>query len=267
MPYGMIHYNAPGDTFEEFIKYVADTGFDCVEVMIYDVWPRDTEFTEDLAHEAKAILDTHEVFASALTAANDFVQLEAAAIAEQVDRMQKVAQLAKILQTDILRTEGGQPKDEVPEDKWAEAIAGCLKACVPFCEDMGMKMAVDNHGVVSNDPKVLMAALSAVDHPLVGSNLDTMNFRWWGNAVEDLPQIYRDVAPYVKHTHMKDGTGVRREYVGAALGEGEIPLVGVVESLVEAGYDGVWCAEWEGKGDKGEGYAACLKWMKENCPG
>jgi sugar phosphate isomerase/epimerase len=79
--------------------------------------------------------------------------------------------------------------------------------------------------------------------------------------------IYRDVAPYVKHTHMKDGTGVRREYVGAALGEGEIPLVGVVESLVEAGYDGVWCAEWEGKGDKGEGYAACLKWMKENCPG
>ena len=111
MPYGMIHYNAPGDTFEEFIKYVADTGFDCVEVMIYDVWPRDTEFTEDLAHEAKAILDTHGIFASALTAANDFVQLEAAAIAEQVDRMQKVAQLARILQTDILRTEGGQPKD------------------------------------------------------------------------------------------------------------------------------------------------------------
>ena len=267
MAFGMIHYNAPGDTFEEFVKYVADTGFDCIEVMIYDVWPRDAEFDADRAHEAKAILDKYGIFASALTAANDFVQLDAAAIKAQAERMQKVAELALILKTNVLRTEGGQPKDAVPEEKWAEAIAGCLKACVPFCEDMGIKMAVDNHGVVSNDPKVLLPALEMADSPHAGSNLDTMNLRWWGNAVEDLPGIYKALAPYVFHTHMKDGAGSRSEYQGEALGHGEIPLNIVVEELTAVGYEGVWCAEWEGRGDKGQGYADCLAWMKANCPG
>lgn len=266
MPFGMIHYNAPGDTFEEFITYVAETGFDCVEVMIYDVWPRDTEFDTAMAKEAKYLLDYHGIHASALTAANDFVLLDPKAIDEQVERMQKVAELARILDTDVLRTEGGRPKDEVPEEKWAEAIAGCLKACIPFCRDMGIKLAVDNHGVVSNDPKVLLAALRAVDSEHIGSNLDTMNLRWWGNAVEDLPGIYRDLAPFVFHTHMKDGTGSRGEYKGAALGQGEIPLMSAVEALVDAGYAGVWCAEWEGRTDKAQGYADCLRWMKANCP-
>ncbi len=267
MPFGQIHYNAPGDNFEEFVEYVAATGFDCIEVMITDVWPKDAEYNEDLAYEAKAILDAHGIFASALTAANDFVQLDAAAIKQQVERMQQVAQLAQILDTDILRTEGGQPKDEVPEEKWAEAIAGCLQACLPFCQDLGVKMAVDNHGVVSNDPAVLLGALERVSSPYAGSNLDTMNYRWWGNAVADLPRIYKDIAPYVLHTHMKDGTGSRGDYQGMALGQGEIPLPMVIDELVAVNYQGVWCAEWEGKGDKGEGYAACLAWMRANCPG
>jgi sugar phosphate isomerase/epimerase len=154
----------------------------------------------------------------------------------------------------------------VPPERYAEAIAGCLKACVPFCEDMDVKLAVDNHGVVSNNPAVLLPALEAVSSRYIGSNLDTMNLRWWGNAVEDLPKIYHDLAPYVFHTHMKDGSGVRGEYQGAALGEGEIPLNVAVQELVAAGYTGAWTAEWEGKGDKAAGYQACLAWLKANCP-
>jgi sugar phosphate isomerase/epimerase len=267
MPFGLIHYNAPGDTFEEFVQYAATTGFDSIEVMIYDVWPKDAEFDPTRAHEAKAILDKHGIAASALTAANDFVQLDPAAIQQQVDRMQQVSQLAQILGTNVLRTEGGQPKDAVAPEKWAEAIAGCLKACVPFCQDMNIKLAVDNHGVVSNDPNVLLPALEAVGSEYIGSNLDTMNLRWWGNAVADLPGIYKALAPYVFHTHMKDGTGSRAEYKGAVLGHGEIPLMTAVNALKEAGYNGVWCAEWEGKTDKAQGYADCLAWMKANCPG
>ena len=267
MAFGLIHYNAPGDTFEEFVAYAAEAGFDCCEVMITDVWPRDAAFDPERAHEAKAILDRHGVAASALTAANDFVQLDAAAIAEQVERMQQVAELALILETNTLRTEGGQPKDSVPEEKWAEAIAGCLKACIPFCKDMGIRLAVDNHGLVTNDPKVILKALELADSEVAGSNLDTMNLRWWGNPVEDLPAIFKALAPYVFHTHMKDGTGSRSEYRGAVLGQGEIPLRAAVDALVEAGYDGVWCAEWEGRTDKARGYADCLAWMRANCPG
>ncbi|MBN2450513.1 MAG: sugar phosphate isomerase/epimerase [Lentisphaeria bacterium] len=267
MAFGLIHYNAPGDTFEAFVRYAAEAGFDCCEVMITDVWPRGAAFDPARAHEARSILDRHGVFASALTAANDFVQLDAAAVEQQVSRMRQVAELARILGTGTLRTEGGQPKEGVPEERWAEAIAGCLKACGPFCQDLGVRLAVDNHGTITNNPKVLLRALELADSPHAGSNLDTMNLRWWGNAVEDLPAIFRALAPYVFHTHMKDGTGVRGEYRGAVLGQGEIPLGVAVGALVAAGYKGVWCAEWEGRTDKARGYADCLAWMKANCPG
>jgi len=61
MSFGLIHYNAPGDTFEEFIAFAAEAGFGSVEVMIYDVWPKDTEFCTEKAYEAKAILDKHGI--------------------------------------------------------------------------------------------------------------------------------------------------------------------------------------------------------------
>ena len=32
MKYGLIHYNTPGDTLEEFLDYTAETGFDAVEL-------------------------------------------------------------------------------------------------------------------------------------------------------------------------------------------------------------------------------------------
>ncbi|MFO7946633.1 MAG: sugar phosphate isomerase/epimerase family protein [Armatimonadota bacterium] len=267
MPYGVIHYNTPADDFEEFIKWASETGFECCEVMLRDVWPDESEYQEDGAHKAKEILDEHGMFASALQAGNDFVQLDDEAVQEQAERMEKVARLAKILGTDVLRTEGGRPKDEVPMHRWSEAMAKCLKACVPFCEDMGVKLAVDNHGVVSNNPVVILEALHAVDHELIGSNLDTMNLRWWGNPVSELPTIYRALAPFVHHVHMKDGFNARPDYQGQDLGNGEIPLKECVDILVEAGYNGPWIAEWEGQGDKGEGYANCLKWLKANCPG
>lgn len=267
MAFGLIHYNAPGSTFEEFIQYAAGAGFNCCEVMLNDVWPKDAPFDLDRAREARAILERHGMFAATLTAGNDFVQLDAVAIRQQVERMQQVARLAKELGARILRTEGGQPKESVPEAKWSEAIAGCLKACIPFCQDMDIRMAVDNHGYVTNNPKVLLKALELADSKYAGSNLDTMNLRWWGNAVADLPSIYKALAPYVLNTHMKDGTGVRAEYKGAVLGQGEIPLKSAVDALVAAGYRGVWCAEWEGRTDKAQGYADCLAWMKANCPG
>ena len=266
MKYGLIHYNAPGDTFEEFLQYAKETGFDSVEVSIADVWVPDQGEPEAQAEQAKALLDKYGIAASALSANNDFVQLDEEAIAAQVTRMEHVAKLATIVGADCLRTEGGQPKDGVPEDKWAEAIAGCLNRCLDFCEALKVKLAVDNHGYVTNDPDVMIKMLELAPSPWVGTNLDTMNYRWWGNELDKIDWIYTQVAPRTFHTHLKDGTGSRQNYVGAALGDGEINLKHAVSCLVKSGYKGVWCAEYEGREDTGVGYAKCLKWMKANCP-
>lgn len=266
MRLGLIHYNAPGATVAEFLDYVKETGFGWVELQCTDVWPAGEEDPEARAVEVKELLDARGIMASALSAHNDFVVLRADEVAAQVERMKRVCELAKILGTDTLRTEGGSPKDSVPQNRWAEAIIGCLVPCKEFIEPMGIKLAVDNHGWVTNDGDLQLNVFETVGSPNVGSNLDTMNYRWFGHDLATIDRYYNQLAPYVLHTHLKDGTGSRENYRGAALGDGEINLAYAIECLVAAGYQGVWCAEYEGPPPTGQGYAKCLAWMGENCP-
>ncbi len=265
MKYGIIHYNAPGDTLKEFLCYAKDTGFDSVELTISDVWDEEESPGQDQAKQVHDLLEDIGLSVSALAACNDFVVLDSEAVTRQVQRMARVCRLAQILDCNVIRTEGGAPKDEVPPERWSEAIANCLLRCLEFAEPMGMKFAVDNHGVITNEWPVQLEVFAQVDSPLVGANLDTMNYRWFGHSLEKLHEIYQDIAPYVMHTHMKDGFGSREEYKGQALGEGEIDLAWAVQCCQQAGYDGVWCAEYEGSEDTGIGYRKCLEWMKVNC--
>lgn len=266
MKLGIIHYNAPGDTLEEFLRYAADTGFGYVELQIRDVWPPDDESPEKTAEDARRLLDSMGLKASALSAGNDFIVLDPEAVTAQVQRMKRICELAQILGTDVVRTEGGSPKDAVPEERHVEAMAGCLTCCREFIEPMGIKLAVDNHGWVTNDGDLQVELFKRVDSPNVGANLDTMNYRWRGHDLDTIAHYYEIVAPYTFHTHLKDGTGSQKEYVGAALGEGEINLAYAIECLQKVGYDGVWCAEYEGREDSAIGYRKCLEWMKANCP-
>jgi len=264
MKLGLIHYNAPGDTLEEFLDYVADTGFECVELRGTDLWPEGVDDPKPSTIEAKQMCDDRGLVVSGVSLGNDFVLLDDDAIAEQVERTKRFAELALMCDCNIFRTEGGRPKDEVPEDRQAEAIIKCVTACLPMCEEMDIYLAIDNHGVVSNDYELQLEVFEAVASPHVGANCDTMNYRWFGYEVEKLPEIYEAIAPYVMHTHMKDGTGARGEYVGAALGDGEIPLDVALKAFKGAGYDGAYCAEYEGKEDSAIGYRKCLDWLRAN---
>jgi len=262
---GVIHYNFPTlPTLTDFLQYAADTGFEYVELQCGDVGVDTDDNPEATAEKVRQEVESRGLKVSALAAGNDFVVLDEEVVARQVARMQRVCRLAQILGTDVIRTEGGSPKDEVPEARYVEAMAGCLKRCAEFCEDMQIKLAVDNHGVVTNDADLQVELFETVGSRFVGANVDTMNYRWKGHSLETVNRFYEIIAPYAFHTHLKDGTGSRGNYVGAVLGEGEIDLAHAVDCLKRAGYEGVWCAEYEGREVTTVGYAKCLEWMKAN---
>lgn len=265
MKFGVIHYNFPGFSFQEFLKFVSDTGYKFVELQIGDVWSKDTTNPEAEAEKVRKEVESHSLTVSALAAGNDFVQLDEEAIRLQVERMRRICGLAKILGTNVIRTEGGQPKDSVPEGKLVEAMAGCLTRCREFIEPDDIYLAVDNHGWVTNDGDRLLALFNRVGSKHVGTNLDTMNYRWFGHEIPTINRFYEIVAPYVFHIHLKDGFGSRQNYRGAVLGEGEIDLQHAVNCLKKAGYQGVWCVEYEGpEAAGGVGYRKCFEWLKAN---
>lgn len=263
---GVIHYNWPGFTFAEFLKFAADTGYQYVELQLPDVWPNETDNPERNAERVRKEVESYGLKVSALAAQNDFAQLEEQAIRYQVERMERVCRLAKILNEEaVVRSEGGAPKDSVPQEKWLDALYECFRRCVEFVDELNVALAIDNHGYITNDYQLLHALLTRVNHPLIGTNLDTMNYRWYGHDLETCKRIYEIMAPYAKHTHMKDGFGSRSDYRGAELGGGEIDLLYALECLKKAGYSGVYCAEYEGpEAAGGVGYAKCYQWLKEH---
>ena len=251
---GLIHYPFPDLSLQEFLDYAASTGFEYVELQIRDVWDEQQPSCEPeaAAVQVKAQLDGLGLAVSALSAANDFVVLDPDEIDRQVERMKRIMALAGALGAGCVRTEGGAEKDSVPPRRWAEA------------KRTGVGLAVDNHGTVTNADGVLEEVFERVRSPLIGANLDTYNWRWYGHDLATVRRLWDVVIPRTLHVHLKDGVSDRQLYEGRVLGEGELGVADAVTRLKAAGYDGVWCAEYEGKEDDHVGYARCLDWMKAN---
>ena len=268
---GVIHYNWPNFSFAEYLRFAAESGYSYVELMSGDVWPDhtfkgDAGEMREAAQRVRKEVEAHGLQVSAFGAGNDFVQLEESAVQYEVERMRKICELTRVLGDEaVVRTEGGAPKDEVPQAKWWDAMSDCFSRCTPFLDELQVGLAVDNHGYITNEGDPFIAMLKKIDHPFVGANLDTMNFRWWGNSVEDCNRFYEELAPHALHVHMKDGFHSREEYSGQALGEGEINLQHALKCLKDAGYQGVYTAEYEGpEAEGGVGYRKCADWLKAN---
>lgn len=261
---GVIHYNFPGFSFADFLKYASTTGYKFVELSVGDVWSNDVTNPEAKAEEVRKEVESYGLSVSALSAGNDFIVLDPDIVKAQVERMNRICVLARLLGTKVIRTEGGSPKDAVPQEKWVEAMAGCLIKCLDVAEKNDVYFAVDNHGYATNDGDLQVELFEKVGSKRVGANMDTMNYRWRGHSLEKIDHFYEIIAPYTFHTHMKDGKGSLGEYRGAALGEGEIHLDYAVKCLKQAGYDGVWCAEYEGNEGPVIGYRKCFEWLKAN---
>ena len=181
---GLVHYNFASSSLDDFLKFVSQTGYSYVELQAGDVWGSDVDNPEQNAESIRKQVDSYGLQVSAFAAGNDFVVLEEQIIRAQVDRMQRMAGLAKILGAPVIRTEGGSPKDSVPESRWIEAMVGCLSRCVEFAEQDEIYFAVDNHGVVTNDGNLQVELFERVGSKYVGANLDTMNYRWFGHDLE-----------------------------------------------------------------------------------
>lgn len=264
MKLGVIHYNFPQFSFEQFLDYCPEAGFEYVELQIGDVWRQGVDDPEAEAEKVLQKVRARGLHVSALAAGNDFVVLDPDAIRAQVERMKQVIRLANVLQCHVIRTEGGSPKETVPESRWVDAMAGCLVRLVEYAEEKDVVFAVDNHGYCTNDGDRQLELIEAVGSPRVGVNLDTMNYRWFGHDISTINRYYEILAPHTFHTHLKDGFGSRENYRGAVLGEGEIDLMHAVRCLKAAGYDGVWCVEYEGPPPTDVGYRKCGEWVRAN---
>ncbi len=94
-----------------------------------------------------------------------------------------------------------------------------------FADSLRFRSLLDSIGMAS------VAALWDINHPL----------RFFGETPE---MTYENLAPYIRHVHIKDSymNGARVQY--CALGEGDLPIQAIFRLLMEKGYDGYFSFEW-----------------------
>ncbi len=263
---GVIHYNWPGYDLEGFARRASEIGYKTCELQIGDIWDEDEDDDGRQAEAVRDMLAGYGMTVSAVAAGNDFIQAERGEFEAQIARYRRVCEIIPHTGTDIIRSDGGWNRgDKVAQELWDGMMLEAFQRCAEFIEALDVRIALDNHGVSTNDGDWQLSLIERVGSSRLGVNLDTMNYRWFGHDLDKIDQFYEILAPHTFHTHVKDGTGSRSEYRGAALGEGEIRLGNMLEHLRKAGYDGAWTAEYEGsEAAGGIGYEKCYRWLAQH---
>ena len=108
-----------------------------------------------------------------------------------------------------------------------EAIDTLLRQYHLLCdraEEVGVLVNLEIHGTVNTVENLIPV-------------LDGMSHR---------PALYRLIRPFIRHVHIKDHErGSTPPFHLVPLGEGDIPLVSIVNRLRKDGYDGYFSFEWE----------------------
>jgi sugar phosphate isomerase/epimerase len=62
---------------------------------------------------------------------------------------------------------------------------------------------------------------------------------------EDPEVTWRELAPWIRHTHLKDSRVINGERHYVLTGTGDVPVQRQIEILWRGGYSGYFCFEWE----------------------
>lgn len=102
-------------------------------------------------------------------------------------------------------------------------VVDTLKSALPSAADAGVRIAVENHCDAFSEE--ILWLLNAVDSPLVGACIDTMNAM---HVMEDPMAAIRQLAPRAFTNHFRDGRIVFKrdgfKLTGTPVGEGDLDM-------------------------------------------
>lgn len=136
-----------------------------------------------------------------------------------------------------IRVFGGTVPEGSSEDQAAEWVAEILKRSAEYAARRGVVLGLENHGGITARAERIIEIVRAVDHPNVGINLDTGNFR-----TDPYAQI-ETCLPYAVNSQFK--VEIRDEQGRHEPSDWER----IVRMFAKAGYRGYMALEYEAAED------------------
>jgi sugar phosphate isomerase/epimerase len=195
---------------------------------------------------------------AALLTACDFSQGDPEDNAGWVSR---AIQLARHMGAPAVRIDSAMARErELNFETRVALFAGNLGEALKRTEGSGVALGIENHGYQGNNLAFQLNVYERVGNPRLGATIDTGNFYWRGYPLSEVYGILRLLAPYAKHTHLKNiqyppETREKNREAGWEYGryvcpvdEGDIDHLKVAKMLAVAGYEGDLCIEDESMG-------------------
>lgn len=167
---------------------------------------------------------------------------------------------AKAIGADVMRVVGSSLMfRHEPHGPQIEALTKMFKEAVKRAEELGVKMAIENHIDFTADE--ILQLLEAVNSEYLGLNFDTGNFL---RLLDDPVRGMEKLAPYVYATHVKDLLPDKHAspadwffFAGVPVGQGLIDNQKLAEYLQKAHFKGFLAVEvdrphtdWTGREDE-----------------
>lgn len=255
-----------GDEFASPIEGMRHLGVDSVEIALsndYKVCALDSKEEIALLSDADAAaykkhLDALGLRPTAFLTACDFSAGDAESNVAWVAR---AIELADVLGMPAVRIDSAMHRErELDFGTRVELFAQGLGGALARTAGSKVALGIENHGFQGNNLAFQLNVYKTVGSDRLGSTLDTGNFYWRGYPLSEVYGILNILAPYAKHTHLKniqyplevretmrEGGWEYEKYV-SPIEDGDIDHAKVVKLLAAAGYTGDICLEDESLG-------------------
>ena len=254
------------DEFPSAVEGMRHLGVDAVEIALSDgleVCAMDSNENIKLAsdEDARAYrkhLDALGIRGTAFLTVCDFSAGDFESNARWVAR---AIELADILGMPAVRIDSAMRRErELDFGTRVDLFAKGLGAALERTAGSKVALGIENHGYQGNNLAFQLNVYKAVGSQRLGSTMDTGNFYWRGYPLSEVYGILNILAPFTKHTHLKNikyppeereimrEAGWEYEKYVSPIDEGDIDHAKVLRLLAEAGYKGDICLEDESLG-------------------
>ena len=224
----------PTMTLFDFIDIAADLPLDAVELTSY-YW---AETTDAYLDKLKAYTEKKKLAISGVPVGNTFTLKDDAKRAVEIQKVKDwTARAAKLGAKTVRIFAGNLEKGEQLADA-QKRVVDAMNECCEVAEKLGVFLALENHGGITDTPEHLLELVKPVKSPALGVNIDTGNF----NTADPYADIAK-IAPYgvVSQVKTEVNPGGKKKV--------EADLSRVVKILKDANFHGYVALEYEAAED------------------
>jgi sugar phosphate isomerase/epimerase len=167
---------------------------------------------------------------------------------QEIEKVKREIDLASEVGAAVIRVCPGHGEDL---QEIRDVILPCLKEVTAYAEKRNIRLGMENHGgSIACKPKQAVSVCREVGSPYLGIIYEPGNLF---GALEDYKSGLTEQKEHIVHVHLKDGyphyfgeDGFAPQRLSCTiLGEGELDILWVLESLKEMDYEGYVSVEYE----------------------